>query len=120
MKARRTDPATRMTLMWLSQRFDWRPVLVIVQPNTLIRWHRQGFRFFWRHKSRPGRPRIPIELRQLIREMALDNVSWGEERIANELLLKLGIRVMSPNIRPTSGHYSSSERRFPVNIHIVS
>jgi len=99
MKARRTDPATRLTLVWLSQRFDWRPALVIVQPKTLIRWHRQGFRLFWRWKSRPGRPRIPIELRQLIREMALDNVSWGEERIANELLLKLGIRVSPRTVR---------------------
>jgi hypothetical protein len=83
MKTRRTDPATRFTLAWLSQRFDWRPALVIVQPKTLIRWHRQGFRMFWRYKSRPGRPRIPIELRRLIREMALTNVSWGEEGIAN-------------------------------------
>ncbi len=99
MKARRTDPATRLTLVWLSQRFDWRPALVIVQPKTLIRWHRQGFRLFWRWKSRPGRPRIPIELRRLIREMALDNASWGEERIANELLLKLGIRVSPRTVR---------------------
>jgi hypothetical protein len=83
MKTRRTDPATRFTLAWLSQRFDWRPALVIVQPKTLIRWHHQGFRMFWRYKSRPGRPRIPIELRRLIREMALTNVSWGEEGIAN-------------------------------------
>lgn len=74
----RTDPATRLTLAWLSQRFDWRPALVIVQPKTLVRWHRQGFRLFWRYKSRPGRPRIPIELRQLIRQMALDNVGWAK------------------------------------------
>jgi len=99
IKPRRTDPATRLTLAWLSQRFDWRPVLVIVQPKTLVRWHRQGFRLFWRYKSRPGRPRIPIELRQLIREMALNNVSWGEERITNELLLKLGIRVSPRTVR---------------------
>jgi hypothetical protein len=52
----RTDPATRLTLAWLSQRFDWRPALVIVQPKTLIRWHRQGFRLFWRYKSRQAGP----------------------------------------------------------------
>ncbi len=75
MKPRRTDPATRLTLARLSKRFDWRPALVIVQPKTLIRWHRQGFRMFWRYKSRPGRLRIPLELRQLIREMALKNVT---------------------------------------------
>jgi putative transposase len=48
---------------------------------------------FWRLKSRPGRPPIPAELRALIRQMAHENPWWGEERIANELLLKIGIRV---------------------------
>lgn len=99
VRPRRIDAATRIALVLLSQRFKWRPSLVIGQPATLVRWHRQGFRLFWRWKSRPGRPRIPIELRQLIREMALDNVSWGEERIANELLLKLGIRVSPRTVR---------------------
>jgi hypothetical protein len=50
-------------------------------------------------KSHPGRPPIPVELRQLIREMAVGNSSWGEERIANELLLKLGIRVSPRTVR---------------------
>lgn len=83
----------------LSNRFHWRDALVIVQPKTLIRWHRLGFRVFWRYKSRPGRSRIPVELRQLIRDMAVDNICWGEERIANELLLKLGIRVSPRTVR---------------------
>src|SRR6186713_3445608 len=57
-------------------------------------WHRQGFRLFWRWKSKTaGRPRLPNNLQALIREMAADNPSWGQERIANELQLKLGIRV---------------------------
>src|SRR5215218_9699222 len=73
--------------------FDWRQALVIVQPATLIRWHRQGFRLFWRWTSRPGRPPIPADLQALIRRMARDNPTWGEERIANELRLKLGLRV---------------------------
>jgi putative transposase len=73
--------------------FDWRQALVIVQPATLIRWHRQGFRLFWRWKSTPGRPPLPADLQALIRRMAWDNPTWGEERIANELLLKLGLRV---------------------------
>jgi putative transposase len=68
--------------------------LVNVKPDTLIRWHRKGFRLFWRWKSKStGRPRLPKDLRQLIREMAAENPTWGEERIANELKLKLGIRV---------------------------
>jgi hypothetical protein len=68
--------------------------LVNVKPDTLIRWHRKGFRLFWRWKWKPtGRPRLAKDLRQLIREMAAENPTWGEERIANELKLKLGIRV---------------------------
>jgi putative transposase len=65
----------------------------------LIRWHRQGFRLFWRWKSRPGRPRIPTELQALIRQMTHDNPSWGQERIANELLLKLGLQVSPRTVR---------------------
>ncbi len=72
---------------------DWRDALVVVRPETLIRWHRAGWRLFWRCKSRPGRPPNPLELRLLIRRMAMENPLWGEERIANELLLKLGLRV---------------------------
>jgi transposase InsO family protein len=78
----------------LSRFFNWRDALVVVQPETLIRWHRKGFRLFWRWKSKPsGRPPLPVYVRELIRTMAADNMGWGEERIANELLVKLGIRV---------------------------
>ena len=98
-KPRRPDTPIRIALVLLSRLFNWRDALVVVQPQTLVRWHRQGFRLFWRWKSRPGRPPIPIELRQLIREMAMSNPSWGEERIANELLLKLGIRVSPRTVR---------------------
>ena len=99
LKPRRPDAAFRIGLVLLSRLFDWKHSLVVVQPQTLVRWHRQGFRLFWRWKSRPGRPPIPIELRRLIREMALSNPIWGEERIANELLLKLGIRVSPRTVR---------------------
>ena len=86
IKPRSTDPATRFTMAYLSWRFDWRDALVIVQPRTLIRWHRQCFRKLWRNKSQAGRPSIPPEVQQLIRRMADENITWGEERIANELL----------------------------------
>jgi len=86
------------SLMILSRWFNWRDALV-VGPRTLTRWHRAGFRLFWRYKSRPGRPPIPRELQTLIRQMALENVSWGEERIANELLLKLGLHVSPRTVR---------------------
>jgi putative transposase len=88
-----------VALAWLARWFDWRHALVLVQPATLIRWHCQGFRWFWRWTSRPGRPPIPADLQALIRRMARDNPTWGEERIANELLLKLGLRVSPRTVR---------------------
>ena len=71
----------------------WREVLVVVQPDTVVRWHRKGFRLYWRFRSRrrPGRPRIPKEVRELIRRMALEN-PWGARKIHAELA-KLGIEV---------------------------
>ena len=99
IKPRRADDATRATLVWLSRAFDWRDALVVVKPATLIRWHREGFRLFWKLKSRPGRPALPRDLRTLIRQMALENATWGEERIAHELLLKLGLCVSPRTVR---------------------
>jgi transposase InsO family protein len=99
IKPRRIDATTRVSLAVLSRLFDWRDALVMVRPETLIRWHRVGWRLFWRIKSRPGRPPIPLELRQLIRRMATENPIWGEERIANELLLKLGLQVSPRTVR---------------------
>jgi hypothetical protein len=99
VKPHRADDATRWLMVTVSRLFDWRMSLIIVKPDTFIRWHRKGFRLFWRCKSKPtGRPRLPKELRELIRRMAAENPSWGEERIANELKLKLGIRVSSPTV----------------------
>src|ERR1700683_5031429 len=93
IKPRRTSHPTRLPLLWLSRWFDWRSALTVVTPKTFIGWHRKGFEFFWRRKCQSGRPRIPLALQKLIRRMANENPSWGEERIANELLLKLDIRV---------------------------
>lgn len=59
-KPRRPDLATRVSLALLSRLFDWRASLVVVRPETLIRWHRAGFRLLWRLKSRPGRPAVPV------------------------------------------------------------
>ena len=99
VKPRRPTHAIRMALTMLARWFDWRQALVIVQPATLIRWHRQGFRVFWRWTSRPGRPPIPADLQTLFRRMARENPSWGQERIANELLLKFGLRVSPRTVR---------------------
>ncbi len=98
-KPRRADDATRASLVWLMKYFSWRDALIVVTPATLIRWQRERFRLFWRLKSKPGRPTVPSEVRQLIRQLALDNPSWGEERIAHELLLKLGLRLSPRTVR---------------------
>lgn len=74
VKPRRADDATRIMLIVLSRLVDWRHLLTIVQRDTFVRWHRQGFRLFWRWKSRRrGRPRISIEVRQLIADIAAAN-----------------------------------------------
>src|SRR5208283_3826654 len=99
VKPRRADNPTRLTLVLLSRWFDWRDALIVVRPRTLIAWHRKGFRLFWRWKSEAGRRPIPVELQRLIQRIARDNASWGEERIANELLLKLGLRVSPRTVR---------------------
>ena len=78
IKARRADDGARILLVLLSRFFAWKDALVIVKPETLIRWHRKGFRLFWRWKSKKrGRPRLPIELQNLIRQMAEQNITWG-------------------------------------------
>jgi putative transposase len=88
----------------LSRFVEWRHLLVIVKPETLIGWHRKGFRLFWRWKSRaPGRPAIPADLRRLIATIAAANRTWGEERIAAELLVKLGIRLSPRTVRRYMG-----------------
>lgn len=115
VKPRRVDHATRITLAVLARFIDWRRVLTIVKPDTLVRWHRQGFRLFWRWKSRSrGRPRIPPNLQQLIATMARANRTWGEERIAAELLVKLP----SPSPRGRSGATSAGRsHRAGVRLH---
>jgi putative transposase len=99
VKPRRVDSASRLALAFLSRFFRWRDALVVVRPETMIRWHRAGWKLFWRLKSGPGRPPIPLEIQALIRRMANENPSWGQERIANELLLKLGIQVSPRTVR---------------------
>jgi putative transposase len=108
IKPHRATDATRFTMVLLSRFFDWRSALAVVGPDTLIRWHRKGFWLLWRCKSKPrGRPKLPTNLRELIREMAGTNPIWGEARIADELRLKLGIRVSSRTV----GKYLSSGSR---------
>jgi hypothetical protein len=108
----RLTPADRLLFVWL---YRLVPSLlnaaVIIQPNTIVRWHRAGFRSYWRWKSRSrgGRPNVPVEVRSLIRRMNVENPLWGAPRIHGELL-KLGIEVAQSTVakymarrRPGSG-----------------
>ena len=94
-------PLTNSDRFWLVllshfTRF-WKPSLQIVHPETLLRWHRELFRFYWKRKSQ-GKPKISAETIDLIRKMAIENSLWGAERIRGELL-KLGIAVSKRTIQ---------------------
>jgi len=104
---RRSAPRQRRLRGWDRFLFVWQyrlwpgvlSSIVIVQPETVLRWHRAGFRAFWRWRSRgaPGRPRLPKEIRDLIREVSLANPLWGAPRIHGELL-KLGVDVAQSTV----------------------
>jgi len=96
LKPRRFDDAARISLVLLAQLFDWKKALQNVKPQTFIGWHRQVFRLLWRWKSGGGRPQLPKDIRRLIVELASNNPTWGQERVADELSLKLGILVSPP------------------------
>ncbi len=89
--------------LFFVQLYRWFPsilkLITVVRPETLVRWHREGFRRYWRWKSRPlgGRPPIGAELRTLIRRMSLENPLWGAPRIHGELL-KLGFAVAQSTV----------------------
>src|SRR3954453_2267152 len=94
-------PADRLFWVGLRQVWaDWKSALLIVQAETVVAWHRKGFRLFWRGKIRhgkPGRPAVPKEVRDLIRIMSRNNPRWGAPRIHGELL-KLGIEITEPTV----------------------
>jgi len=108
----RLTTADRLLFVWLCWLFpSLRSAMTIVQPDTVLRWHRSGFRLYWRWKSRSrgGRPKVPLEVRSLIRRMSVENPLWGASRIHGELL-KLGIEVAQSTVakymakrRPGSG-----------------
>jgi len=108
----RLNSAHRLFWVWLSRIWSqWRSALLIVKPETVIAWHRRGFRWYWRRKSRaaePGRPAIDWEVRELIRTMSLANPLWGAPRIHGELL-KLGIK----RSQATLAKYMVGQRKAP-------
>ena len=104
--------ADRLLWVLLSRIWNqWRSALVVVKPETVIAWHRKGFRLYWRWKSRAGkcgRPCVSRETRDLIRQMSKANPLWGAPRIHGELL-KLGIEVS----QATVAKYMSRQGRPP-------
>lgn len=97
----RSRPRDRVFWVWLSRLWkDWRCCLVLVQPATVVAWHRQGFKLYWRWKSgkgKPGRPKVKREIRDLIRRMSQENPTWGAPRIQSELHL-LGYDVAESTV----------------------
>jgi transposase InsO family protein len=101
----------RLLFVWLCRLVPTTlAALTVVAPETVIRWHRAGFRAYWRFRSRsrPGRPKTALEIRQLIRSMSIANPLWGAPRIHGELL-KLGIDVG----QTTVAKYMARGRRGP-------
>jgi hypothetical protein len=90
----RVEPADRLFWVCLSRVWSrWTEVVAFVKPETVVRWHREGFGKFWRWRSRcPGRPPIEARIASMVRKMAMENPTWGAPRIHGELL-KLGIDV---------------------------
>ena len=97
----RLTEVDRLLWAWLLNLWSgWRSALIIVRPETVLAWHRRGFRLYWTWKSRrsrTGRPEVARESRELIRKMSLANPLWGAPRIHGELL-KLGIEVCQATV----------------------
>jgi transposase InsO family protein len=112
VKRPKLTSADRLLWTWLCEVWsDWRSALVIVKPETVIGWHRKGFRLFWTWKVRRGqlgRPPVSKEIRQLIRKMSRENPLWGAPRIHGELL-KLGIDIGETSV----GKYLVRRRKPP-------
>jgi hypothetical protein len=90
----------RLLWVWLSQIWaGWRSALLVVKPETVIAWHRRGFRLYWawKNRQRQGRPLVSTELRDLIRKMSVANPRWGAPRIQGELM-KLGLELSQSTV----------------------
>ena len=99
----RLKPRDRIFWVFLSHIWDgWKSTLVIAKPDTVIGWHRQGFRLYWRWRSRTnkiGRPRIPRKHIEFIQRISRENPAWGEDKIHEELKIKFGVEHSTSTIR---------------------
>jgi hypothetical protein len=113
-KLSRTD-----RLFWTGLRrlySGWTDAVILVKPETVVSWHRAGFRLFWRWRSQqPGRPKVAQEIRELIRRMKAENPGWGAARIHGELL-QLGFEVSEPTV---SRYLQRLKRRCAVTVRTV-
>jgi hypothetical protein len=114
LKRKRPRPSLNRLdrFFWATLRYiwpRWSDVLVIVKPETVVGWHRAGFRLYWRWRSRPrgGRPKVSEEIRTRIRRIAAENADWGAPKIHGELL-KLGVEVSE---RTVARHLQRLRRR---------
>ncbi len=112
VKRPKLTPADRLLWVWLATVwYDWKSRAFIMQASTVIGWHRKGFRLFWTWKirrNRPGRPKVPKEVRELIRTMSRENPLWGAPKMHGELL-KLGIDIGETSV----SKYMMRRRRPP-------
>ena len=100
VKRPKIEDSDRMLWILLRRAFkEWRNAVIFVKPDTVVRWHRKGFRYYWKResKSKPGRPPISFVLIHLIRRMSIENVLWGAPKIASELAL-LGHKVADSTV----------------------
>jgi len=109
----------RLFWIWLARNWPpWKSALMIVKPETVMRWQRDGYRRRWQRKPKgsPGRPRIPIMHIEFIRRISWENPAWGEDRIALEMKLKLGIEYAASTVGKymvdDGGPHGTTWRRF--------
>jgi putative transposase len=114
LQPRRLYDSARFSLTLWSRLCNWKEALVIVKPETLIGWHRKGFKLFWKGKSQAGRPRLPENIRKLIVQNGTRESDLGTTRVVAELSVKLGIyvsprtvRAYWPPLRRTGGRLSA-------------
>ena len=111
IKPRRPTNQQRWWMAFLSRLHNWRESLVIVKPETLIKWHRQGYKLFWRATCQRGRPTIEKLHRELIRKLSRENPDWGQGKIAAHLILFFGVRHSPRTVKkymPKSNHTPST------------
>ena len=113
-------PADRVLWIWLCRHWSrWRCSLVMIQPATVLKWHREGYRRNGRRRSGGlgGRPRIPRSPISLVRRISSDHPEWGEDRIALELKAKLGVKHAPSTIRSaSSGGVGRADRADPIAV----